>query len=424
MKLAAAQLLGVTVLLLFSGCSNDQPTDHPYRIATEYTVSDAEFTRTIGNLMGPPLIGGNSVKTLINGDRIYPPMLQAIRSAKKTINFETYVYWSGRVGEAFTEALSERAANGVKVHVILDPIGSDRIDRRYLKRMKDAGVKVIEYHRLRLIDPVGWVNRLNNRTHRKLLIVDGRVGFTGGVGIADEWLGDAQSPRNWRDTHYQVTGPIVWQMQAAFVDNWMEATGQVLHGDMYFPPVEDAAGQWAQVFRSSPDGGSDSMQLMYLISVAAARRSIRISSAYFVPDDLTIRTLIDARERGVEVQIIVPGRHIDIRIVRPASHARWGELLKAGVEIYEYQPTMYHCKLLVVDERWVSIGSANIDNRSFRLNDEANLNVLDKQFAEEQVRMFEEDLKHCRQITYDAWRKRPMPNIIAEMFMSPFWWLM
>jgi cardiolipin synthase len=410
--------------LIAAGCADTNPTDHPYRIVSEYTVTDDEFKRTIGNLLGPGLIGGNSVKTLVNGDQIFPPMLEAIRSARKTINFETYVYWSGSIGKQFTDALSERAASGVKVHVILDPIGSDRIDKKYIRQMRDAGVEVLEYHRLRLIDPAGWVNRLNNRTHRKLLIVDGEIGFTGGVGIADEWLGNAENEAHWRDTHYQLTGPIVWQLQAAFIDNWMEATGKVLHGDLYFPPVEHAGEQWAQVFRCSPHGGSESMELMYLMSIAAARHTIRISSAYFVPDDLTIQTLVDARERGVQVQIIVPGPKIDIRIVRPASRARWGRLLQAGVEIYEYQPTMYHCKLLVVDDAWVSIGSANIDNRSFRLNDEANLNVLDGAFAHEQSRLFESDLARSKRITYEAWQKRPFTGIFWETIASPFWWLM
>src|SRR5262245_14290952 len=339
MRIPFCHVMCLTALLFGAGCPSDGPTDHPYRIVTEYTVGDEEFKRTIGNLLGPGLVGGNTIKTLVNGDQIFPAMLEAIRSARKTINFETYVYWSGTVGKQFTDALSERAANGVKVHVILDPIGSDRIDKKYIKQMRDAGVEVLEYHQLRLIDPAGWVNRLNNRTHRKLLIVDGKVGFTGGVGIADEWLGNAESDAHWRDNHYQVTGPIVWQLQAAFLDNWMEATGKVLHGDQYFPAIENAGGQWAQVFQSSPHGGSESMQLMYLLSIAAARKTVRISSAYFVPDDLTIQSLIDARERGVKVQIVVPGKKIDVRVVHPASRARWGKLLKAGVEIHEYLPT-------------------------------------------------------------------------------------
>jgi cardiolipin synthase len=425
MKRGLRHILVVLILCLVSGCMENGPTDQPYRIVTEYTVRDEEFKRTVGNLLGPGLVGENRITTLVNGDQIFPPMLDAIRSAQKTINFETYVWWSGGVGASFADALSDRAKNGVRVNVILDPIGSDRIDKQYIKQMREAGVNVLEYHRLRLMDPVGWVDRLNNRTHRKLLIVDGKVGFTGGVGLADVWLGNARNENEWRDNHYQVEGPIVWQLQAAFVDNWMEATGNVLHGDLYFPPIEPAGGQWAQVFRSSPDGGADSMQLMYLLSVAAARDTIRISSAYFVPDDLTVQTLVDARERGVRVQIIVPNeKRIDIPVVSPASRAQWGKLLKAGVEIYDYLPTMYHCKLLVVDDAWVSIGSANIDNRSFRHNDEANLNVLDADFAREQVRIFEADLQHSRRITYEMWNRRSMAKRATEAITAPFWWLM
>jgi hypothetical protein len=223
--------------------------------------------------------------------------------------------------------------------------------------------------------------RLNNRTHRKLLIVDGRIGFTGGVGIADTWLGHAQDPDHWRDSHYRLDGPAVADMQAAFMDNWMETCGEVLHGEEYFPPLEPVGPQPAQVFRSSADDGSESVRLLYLISIASAERSVRLANSYFVPDSLAIRTLVEAQRRGATLEILVPGRHIDQKTVRRASRALWGPLLEAGVAIYEYQPTMYHAKVAVVDEIWTSVGSTNFDTRSFRLNDEANLNVFDTGFA-------------------------------------------
>jgi cardiolipin synthase len=411
------------VTLSSFGCADDKPTEHPYRIEHRYGIGSGEFERTIGSLLGPPLVGGNAVKTLVNGDQIFPPMLESIRGAKRTIDFETYVYWRGDIGQKFTDALSERASNGVQVHVMLDPVGSDKIDKKYLKQMRDAGAKVVEFHHLKLYD---WTSaqKLNNRTHRKLLIVDGEVGFTGGVGIADEWAGNADSPKHYRDNHYEVRGPVVAQLQAAFADNWMGSTGQVIHGDAYFPELQDSGKLRAQVFKSSPQGGSESMELLYLLSIAAAEKNIRLGSAYFVPDDLTIQALIDAKTRGVSVQIIVPGKLIDEKIVRPASRARWGELLKSGIEIYEYQPTMYHSKQMIVDDQWASIGSANFDNRSFRLNAEANLNVMDRDFAQEQIRVFDDDLSHSKQITYEQWQRRPGQEKFMESCVSLFGWLM
>jgi cardiolipin synthase len=406
-----------------AGCADDKPTEQPYRVTHEYAISDPQFRRTIGTLLGPPLVGGNATTTLLNGDQIFPAMLEVIRGAKETINFETYIFWPGQVGRLFTDALCERAKNGVEVRLIFDTVGSGNIDRKFTKEMKDCGVQVVEYHHLKWYD---WTSaqKLNNRTHRKLLIVDGVIGFTGGVGIADEWTGNADTPKHYRDTHYKVLGPVVAQLQAAFVDNWMGSTGKVIDGEEFFPELKDAGSEWAQAFKSSPRGGSESMELLFLLSIAAAEKNIRIASAYFVPDELTIQTLADACKRGVKVQIIVPGKHIDEKIVRPASRARWGDLLKAGVEIYEYEPTMYHCKQMIVDDLWVSIGSANLDNRSFRTNAEANLNVLDQKFAHEQIKVFDDDLKHSTQITFEQWNNRPAHEKAVESFTTIFGWLM
>ena len=253
-----------------------------------------------------------------------------------------------------------------------------------------------------------WYNlaRLNNRTHRKLLVVDGQVGFTGGVGIAPQWMGNAQDPDHWRDSHYLVRGPVVAQMQATFLDNWLKVTGKVLHGELYFPPIAPAGAQKAQMFSSSPSSGSESMQLMYHLAITAAERSIDLSVAYFVPDELTQKHLMDALARGVRV--IAPGGRTETDTVKAASRATWGPLLQAGALIYEYQPTMYHCKVMIVDQLLVSVGSTNFDNRSFRLNDEANLNVYDAAFARRQTEVFEEDLKRSRRVTYEAWLNRPL----------------
>ena len=255
---------------------------------------------------------------------------------------------------------------------------------------------------------------MNHRTHRKLLVVDGKEGFTGGVGIADQWLGNAESPEHWRDSHFQLRGPAVAHMQSAFMDNWIKARAEVLHGADYFPEIRNAGPCLAQAFKSSAQEGSESVRLMYLLSIASARRSIRIANAYFVPDDLSVQSFIDARKRGVQVEIIVPGRITDASIVRRASRSRWGPLLEAGVEIFEYQPTMYHCKVMIVDDLWLSVGSTNFDSRSFRLNDEANLNVLDAEIAGEQSRVFEQDKTNSVRITLQAWRQRPLSEKLQE----------
>ena len=407
--LAAGALAAlVATILLLNIMPSDQRVEH--RIERLYDSRSPQMQRVLGALLGPPIVPGNRVETLLNGTEIFPSMLAAIRGAQRTITFETYIYWSGDVGRAFAAALAERARAGVKVHVLLDWVGSQKMDEALLAQITDAGVEV-RYYR-----PLSWyhVTRMNNRTHRKLLVVDGRIGFTGGVGIGDNWAGDAQDPAHWRDTHFRVEGPVVAQMQAAFNDNWTKVTGRVLHGEAYFPPLEPQGDAHAQMFQSSPEGGAESMQLMYLLAITAAARSIELSSAYFVPDELTLQTLVDARRRGVRVRVIVPGPLIDAEVVRKASRANWGPLLAAGVEIHEYQPTMFHCKVLVVDGLLVSVGSTNFDTRSFRLNDEANLNVLDATFAARQVAVFEQDLKHTRRVTFEAWLARPWHDKLLE----------
>jgi cardiolipin synthase len=367
-------------------------------------------------LLGPPLTDGNTAAHFENGEQIFPAMLAAIRSAQRTITFETYIYWSGEVGREFARALEERARSGVKVHVLLDWVGSQKIEDQLLQAMKDAGVQVQMFH------PLRWYHlaRMNNRTHRKLLIVDGREGFTGGVGIADNWNGNAQDPQHWRDSHYRITGPAVAQMQAAFIDNWIKTTGVVLQGDGYFPALSRTGDASAQVFSSSPQGGADSMVLMYLMAIVSSERTIDLSAAYFVPDDLTLKALTDALRRGVRVRIITPGPYIDTKVVRKASHASWGALLAAGAQIHEYQPTMFHCKTFIVDELLVSVGSTNFDSRSFRLNDEANLNVIDHEFAQQATAVFEADLGRAKRVTLQQWRQRPWHERIAERLTNLF----
>jgi cardiolipin synthase len=384
------------------------------RLERLFSIDDPRFERELSVLLGPPVVGGNRVEVLRNGDEIFPPMLAAIRQARRTVNFESYIYWSGAIGKAFADALSERARAGVKVHVLLDAVGAAKMDPRWVSEMTEAGVQVRKYH------PVTWyeLGRLNNRTHRKLLITDGSIGFTGGVGIAPEWTGNAQDPEHWRDTHFRIAGPVVGQMQAVFLDNWIKVTGEVLHGSDYFPELAPVGSQRAQMFSSSPTGGSESMELMYLLAITSASRTIDLSSPYFVPDELATRAIIDALRRGVRVRIIVPGAHIDSETARSASRALWEAPLAAGAIIAEYQPTMYHCKVLIVDGRVTSVGSTNFDNRSFRLNDEASLNVLDEGFAAEQTRIFEADLGKAKVVSLREWQDRPLREKAGDRIAS------
>ncbi len=375
----------------------------------------------MNNLLGPGLVSGNEIITLRNGDEIFPAMLKAIRGAKHSINFETYVYWKGKIGRQFAEALAERARAHVAVHLILDWQGTRKLDHTSLQLMKEDGVEIAEYNPLRLYQPSFWYRptRLNNRTHRKLLIVDGRTGFTGGVGIADEWDGHAQDPQHYRDNHYRIEGPVVGELQAAFLDNWLRTNGSVLHGNDYFPPLSAAGPYKAQTFKSSQRGGTESARLMYLMSISAASKTVRLANAYFVPDKLAIDTFLEAAQRGVKIEIIVPGRHIDQQVVRQASHNKWPQLLSAGIRIYEYQPTMFHCKYMIVDDRWVSVGSSNFDPRSFRLNAEANLNVLDSNFAAKQIEIFEQDKARSGEITLEMLKHQPIWDKVLKKTLTP-----
>lgn len=368
-----------------------------------YDTDNAEFQRALGSLLGPRMVEGNRVDVLVNGQRIFPAMLAAMDAARETISFETFIYWSGEMGERFVCSLCERAQAGIRVHVLLDWVGSLRMNEPLMVRLREAGVNVIRFHRPH------WSNwgKMNNRTHRKLLIVDGVIGFTGGVGIADHWQGDARNPDEWRDTHFRVRGPVVAQMQSVFLDNWMRATGEVLHGPAYFPKQDAAGDQLAQMFSSSPSGGAESMHLMYLLALTASRERIDLCASYFLPDAITIKTLVEAAQRGVRVRILVPGRHIDAPLVRKASRACWGKLLAAGMEIAEYQPTMFHLKALVVDDGFVSVGSTNFDDRSFLLNDEANLNVISPALAQTMRDLFEGDWAQGKRMALDTWRQRP-----------------
>jgi cardiolipin synthase A/B len=385
------------------------------KLEHRYGVSDPQFRREMSVMLGPSITAGNKVTALHNGEEVFPAMLEAVRGAEVSITFETYIYWSGEIGRELAEALVERARAGIPVHVLIDWAGSVKMDEELLGWMQEAGVEV---HRYR---PLRWYSlaRINNRTHRKILVVDGKIGFTGGVGIADLWQGHAQDPDHWRDIHFRVEGPVVAQFQAAFNDNWIQTTGEVLNDEAYFPALDPVGEVDAHMFIASPAGGSESMHLMYLLAIAAAERTIDLAASYFIPDDLLRRALLAARERGVRVRLLLPGPYIDSEMVKLASRSEWGVLLAAGVEIHLYQPTMMHIKMLIIDTELVSVGSTNFDLRSIRLNDEASLNVYDRAFAREMTTLFEADLEETEPYTDEQWRGRPLRERLAEKIVVP-----
>jgi cardiolipin synthase len=370
----------------------------------ELDVRDTAFLRAAEALTGAPISWGDDVDLLINGDAIFPCYLETIRAAQRTICLTTYVYWRGDIAHEVAAALCERARDGVEVNVIIDAVGGIKIERAVVERMQEAGVRVV---RFRPPKPYA-ARRLGNRTHRKLLVVDGRVGLTGGVGIADEWTGNAGDPDHWRDTHVRVRGPVVRGLFGAFADNWLEATGEVLVGDGYLPDIERAedGGGPMMVVRSSAGVGDTNVEALYYLAIAAAREQLDLTAAYFVPRPAFSDALCDAAERGVRVRVLVPGPHIDKGPVRVAGRASYDQLVECGVEIYEYQTTMLHAKTMVVDGAWSSVGSVNFDNRSFQLHDEATLCVVSEAFAGRLTEQFERDLEVSTRIEPDRWGRR------------------
>ena len=384
---------------------------HGYSLRGEVDVREASFLRATESVTGAPVSYGNDADLLINGDEIFPAYLGAIRDAEETVNLLTYAYWRGDIATEVAKTLCEKASAGVECNVILDAVGAAKMDRKLVHEMRDAGVQVCFF---RPPKPYA-VKRLQHRTHRKLLIVDGKTGFTGGVGIAEEWTGNAQDPDHWRDSHVRVSGPVVRGLQGAFAENWLECTGEVLAGDRYLPYIEKLEdGGPMQVMRSSATIGDTNAEALVYLALAAAKRTIELTSAYFVPRPAFTDALVEAAERGVELRILVPGSHIDKQFVRTAGRAAYDELIGAGIEIYEYCPTMLHAKTLTVDGIWASVGSVNFDNRSFQLHDEVSLCVQSERFAGRLHDAFERDLESSERIEPEAWAERPVTQRARE----------
>ncbi len=372
-------------------------------VELDFGPRDPTFASAFGPVVGAEFVDGNKVKILVNGDEFFPAMLEEISKAQKTITLETYIWTPGKVNEDFIAALTERARAGVKVHVLVDGMGTLKFKDDDRERLQEAGVEFFKYGRKHWYEVKA---NINHRTHRKILVVDGKVGFTGGMCIDDSWAGDAKTEKQWRETQVRVEGPVVRQMQAVFATNWLQTTHHLLLGEGYFPKISNEGSIAAQCFKSGPEEGPEVVRIAYLFAIAAARETIDIANAYFVPDELAIDTLLAARKRGVKVRIVAPAIN-DSRFGRAASRSRYGRLLEAGVEMYLFQPAMYHCKTMSVDGVFVTIGSANFDNRSFTINDEITLNVIDRAIAADHLKMFEQDIKESRRLTFEEFQARP-----------------
>ena len=368
-------------------------------------VGSSEFLRAAEAITSTPIAPGNRAEVLINGDEIFPAFIETIASAKQSVNLLSYVYWHGEIARSIADAVCERAQAGIEVNILFDAVGSAKMGRELTGQMRDAGANLAIF---RPPKPYA-IRRLNNRTHRKLCIVDGRVGLIGGVGIADEWSGNAEDPDHWRDTHVRVRGPVVRGLQGAFAENWLEATGDVLVGPQYLPDLEPIEGGCdMQLVRSSAGVGDTNMEALYFLAIACASEHLNLTAAYFAPRPAFIEALCDAADRGVDVRLLVPGEHIDKGFVRKAGRGSYEELLACGVRIWEFCPTMLHAKTLTIDGRWTSIGSVNFDNRSFQLQDEATLCVASESFTETLDDQFQRDLARSEEIELERWQGRSL----------------
>jgi cardiolipin synthase len=389
------------------------PTEVAPRVGLdhEFSVDDTEFLTTMAGATGIPFYEGNTIEILNNGDEFYPAMLKAIAEAQYSVTIEAYIYWAGNIGRRFAEALAERAKAGVCVKILLDAVGSSTIGDEILEILEKGGCQLAWYNPVRPYS----IGRFNHRTHRKSLIIDGRIAFTGGAGIADHWMGNAQDQEHWRDTQIRMEGPAVMPLQTGFAQNWQQSTGELLTGFEFYPDVTPAGTLAVQTVLSSPETGASTARTFYYLSIAAARRSIYIANPYFVPDQGAIDLLVAAKQRGVDVRIMVAGIHNDNWMARQNSVRLYHPLLEAGIDIYEYNHTMLHQKTMVVDGVWSTVGTTNFDSRSFAHNEENNVCFYDAELAKELHAIFIADMKGCERITLEKWRNR---GVIAKSLQA------
>ena len=404
-------VLGIVGALL--AFAQDQQT---LKIESAHNADDPIYPAYVAALLNAQATGGNSYQVLTNGDQIFPSMLAAINGAKRRISFESYIYEEGTVGQQFTDALEAAGKRGVKVALITDAMGSKKIPKEWRERLQAAGAQLGEFGKPK------WyaLEELNYRTHRKILVFDGSIGFTGGVGVADHWIGNAQDKEHWRDTMVRIEGPTARLMEGAFTENLIETVGPVKPIVDPPPIIPPAPTDSAMILRSSPSGGANDLKRLYMLSIAAASRSVDICSPYFITDESSDWVLKQALGRGVRIRILVEGDITDAKPVKYASRDAYERLMSDGIEIYEYEPTMMHTKAMIVDGRWSVFGSANFDNRSLELNDEMNVAVSDPGLAARLLEDFEQDLRRAKKLDLTAWRQRPALEKVRERFWSYF----
>ena len=398
--------------LLVAGCA----TVRRYRYQPRLTAQGADIMAALTIAGGNEAVDGNNVTPLENGAQAFPAMLAAIHGATSTVHVEEYIFRDGGIGQEFVAALAQRARAGVSVRLLLDAFGSRDFGDENVRTLEQAGAQIVFFHPLRL----GSLLKIYLRTHRKLLIVDGRIGFTGGVCIDDAWDGDATEPERWRDTQVRIEGPVVRQMQAGFARAWLDATDEVLSAQALYPQLPAAGPMQAQMMESTPGFYGNPARLSFLVAVASARSTIEITNSYMILDHVALQALERAVRRGVRVRLLLPSRHTDSSAVRYAGRSDYTSLLKAGVEIYEFAPSRLHAKTMVVDGSWASVGSTNLDRRSFNWNYEVNLNVFNKDFASLLENIFERDLARSQRVTLAQWKKRPWSERVLETLYGVF----
>ena len=386
-----------------------------YHVTAPLRPDSDDFLRVVQSGCQATMHVQNRVEVLTNGAQFYPAMRDAIQAAQESINLEAYILQPGAAADMLIDAMADRARAGVEVRVVLDAIGSAGTGGATARRLREAGCKLNYYQ------PIRWyrLHRLNNRTHRELLVVDGRLAFTGGAGIADWWLLPHKRTAAWRDTMVWIEGPVVAAIQGVFAENWLECCGEILTSYRHWPTLEPLGGVHAMVVKSSPSDRATASRVVFQMLIEGAVTRIDISTPYFLPDRALRRALVRAARRGVRVRVVVPGRVTDQRLVRLASRRMYRELLDGGVRMYEYRPAMTHVKALIVDEMWAVIGTTNVDNRSFEHNDEINVAFREQAVAARLRRDFEADLAASDEVTLTAWQRRP----VLEKIVGPVCWI-